>query len=57
VLDVESANIYQAGRTWDSRYGVVFFPQSWIINGVPVRGASAYDGSASIRSASSGHDS
>lgn len=43
VLEVETANIYQAGRTWNSRYGIVFFPQRWIVNGVPVRGASEYD--------------
>jgi lipopolysaccharide transport system ATP-binding protein len=32
-LDIESANIYSAGRTFDSRWGIVFFPQSWHLNG------------------------
>jgi lipopolysaccharide transport system ATP-binding protein len=50
VLEVETANIYQSGRSLDSRYGILFFPQRWVINGVPVRGTSEYDGSVSAPS-------
>ncbi len=57
ALEVESANIYQAGRTWDSRYGIAFFPQRWILNGVPVSGASEYDPSASTPSSPPRDDS
>jgi lipopolysaccharide transport system ATP-binding protein len=34
-LDVEEAPIYGSGRRLDSRYGLVFFPQRWRINGIP----------------------
>ena len=50
VLEVETANIYQSGRSLDSRFGIVFFPQRWVLNGVPVRGSSEYDGSISAPS-------
>jgi lipopolysaccharide transport system ATP-binding protein len=33
-IDVESANIYNSGRTLDSRSGVVFFPQRWRTHGL-----------------------
>ena len=33
-LDVETANIYNAGRTLDSRFGIVHFPQRWRLQGV-----------------------
>jgi lipopolysaccharide transport system ATP-binding protein len=32
-LDIETANIYNSGRSFDSRWGIVFFPQSWRLNG------------------------
>lgn len=35
-LDVESGNIYGSGRLCDSRSGIVFFPQRWNLNGVPL---------------------
>jgi len=35
-LDVEHANIYNSGRQFDSRAGVVFFPQRWHFNGKPL---------------------
>jgi lipopolysaccharide transport system ATP-binding protein len=30
-LEVEAADVYRSGRTLDSRYGLVYFPQRWII--------------------------
>jgi lipopolysaccharide transport system ATP-binding protein len=33
-LDVAESNIYNSGRTFDSRYGLVFFPQRWNLGGV-----------------------
>ncbi len=33
-LDIEEASIYDAGRVVDSRYGIVFFPQRWRLEGV-----------------------
>jgi homopolymeric O-antigen transport system ATP-binding protein len=35
-LDIEQTNIYKSGRRFDSRYGIVFFPQHWKLNGVRV---------------------
>ena len=35
-LEVENANIYSSGHTLDSRFGVVFFPQRWRLDGIPV---------------------
>jgi hypothetical protein len=29
TFEVERANIYQSGRDFDSRFGIVFFPQKW----------------------------
>lgn len=34
TLDVEDANIYGSGRKFDSRHGIVFFPQKWNLTGV-----------------------
>lgn len=39
-LDVESANIYNSGRTIDSSSGIAFFPQRWRLYG-PGEGQSA----------------
>ncbi|MGB7218696.1 MAG: ABC transporter ATP-binding protein [Vicinamibacterales bacterium] len=36
-LDVEPGNIYRSGRVIDSRYGIVYFPQTWHLN--PLRAA------------------
>jgi lipopolysaccharide transport system ATP-binding protein len=33
VLEVEIANLFQSGRTPDSRMGVVYFPQRWRVRG------------------------
>lgn len=33
-LDIEEAPIYGSSRAIDSRYGVVFFPQSWRFDGI-----------------------
>ena len=33
-IDIESADIYGSGRTIDSRFGLVFFPQRWKLDGV-----------------------
>jgi lipopolysaccharide transport system ATP-binding protein len=30
-LEVEAADVYRSGRTLDSRYGLVYFPQRWVI--------------------------
>lgn len=30
-LEVEAADVYRSGRTLDSRFGLVYFPQRWII--------------------------
>jgi lipopolysaccharide transport system ATP-binding protein len=35
ALDVEPADIFQSGRMPDSRYGLVFFPQRWIVPALP----------------------
>jgi lipopolysaccharide transport system ATP-binding protein len=35
-LDVETGNVYGSGRAYDSRSGIVFFPQRWNLNGVPL---------------------
>ncbi|MGB2589052.1 MAG: ABC transporter ATP-binding protein [Candidatus Acidiferrum sp.] len=32
-LEVESANIYNSGHSLDSRFGIVFFPQRWRLEG------------------------
>lgn len=34
TLEVEKANIYQSGKDFDSRCGVVFFPQKWNLSGI-----------------------
>ncbi len=33
-LEVEQANIYGSGKQLDSRYGFVFFPQTWRMEGI-----------------------
>jgi lipopolysaccharide transport system ATP-binding protein len=33
-LEIEQSNIYNAGRTFDSRFGIAFFPQRWNLSGV-----------------------
>jgi lipopolysaccharide transport system ATP-binding protein len=33
-LDIESGTIYGSARTIDSRFGIVFFPQKWSLEGV-----------------------
>ena len=33
-LDVETASIYGSSRSWDSRAGIVFFPQRWHFDGM-----------------------
>ena len=42
-LDVETANIYNSSRSFDSRYGIVFFPQRWLLNGESLSGVVARD--------------
>ena len=34
-LEVELANVYRSGKNIDGRFGVVYFPQKWILPGVP----------------------
>lgn len=34
TLEVEKANIYRSGKDFDSRCGIVFFPQRWNLAGV-----------------------
>lgn len=34
MLEVEMANIYQSGKEFDSRCGIVFFPQRWNLSGI-----------------------
>jgi len=36
-LDVEAASIYGSSRSFDSRVGIVFFPQRWRLDGVSCR--------------------
>jgi hypothetical protein len=36
-LDVGSSNAYGSGRGLDSRYGIVFFPQEWKLDGLRLR--------------------
>ena len=31
TLEVEMANIFDSGRTIDSRFGIVYFPQKWVL--------------------------
>ena len=33
TLEVETANIYNSGKSLDSRCGIVFFPQAWNLSG------------------------
>lgn len=33
-LEVELANVYSSGKALDSRYGIVYFPQRWNLDGV-----------------------
>ena len=35
-LDVETASIYGSSRAWDSRAGIVFFPQRWRFEGMGI---------------------
>ncbi|MFZ0634790.1 MAG: ABC transporter ATP-binding protein [Candidatus Acidiferrales bacterium] len=35
-LDIESSDIYESGRTLDSRSGIVYFPQRWLLNNKPL---------------------
>ena len=34
VLEIQTANVYRSGRTIGSRYGLVFFPQEWRLDGL-----------------------
>jgi lipopolysaccharide transport system ATP-binding protein len=34
TLEVETANIYNSGKSLDSRCGIVFFPQKWNLSGI-----------------------
>jgi lipopolysaccharide transport system ATP-binding protein len=47
-LDIEPANIYQSGKTLDSRFGVVFFPQRWNLHGLNVENAASFSASPSL---------
>jgi lipopolysaccharide transport system ATP-binding protein len=33
-LEVELANVYSSGKVLDSRYGIVYFPQRWRLEGI-----------------------
>lgn len=33
TLEVDTANIYNSGKSLDSRCGIVFFPQKWNLSG------------------------
>jgi lipopolysaccharide transport system ATP-binding protein len=33
-LEVELANVYASGKALDSRYGIVYFPQRWHLDGI-----------------------
>jgi homopolymeric O-antigen transport system ATP-binding protein len=33
-LEVELANVYSSGKSLDSRYGIVYFPQRWRLDGL-----------------------
>jgi Wzt-like putative exopolysaccharide export protein len=52
-LDVDLANVYSSGKTLDSRYGIVYFPQRWILDGLRPTSASQTDG-ASVGSPANG---
>lgn len=43
TLEVEKANIYQSGKDFDSRCGIVFFPQRWNLSGAECRVADSAD--------------
>ena len=34
TLEVEDANIYGSGRRFDSRFGILYFPQQWSLSGL-----------------------
>jgi len=38
TLEVERANIYKSGKDFDSRCGIVFFPQKWDLSGMHADG-------------------
>jgi lipopolysaccharide transport system ATP-binding protein len=50
-LDVENANIYSSGRTFDSSFGIAFFPQQWRLSGARMVTVSsqAEDGSHAVQ--------
>jgi lipopolysaccharide transport system ATP-binding protein len=47
TLEVDQANLFQSGRTVDSRFGIVFFPQKWNLAGV----SGQAEGSSAVASA------
>jgi lipopolysaccharide transport system ATP-binding protein len=34
LLEIELANVYSSGKALDSRYGIVYFPQRWHLEGI-----------------------
>lgn len=48
-LDVETASIYGSSRSWDSRAGIVFFPQRWRFDGIGVEAVSTAEGTTAAR--------
>jgi lipopolysaccharide transport system ATP-binding protein len=36
-IEVELANVYSSGKALDSRFGIVYFPQRWNLDGIPVK--------------------
>jgi lipopolysaccharide transport system ATP-binding protein len=47
-LDIEAAPIYGSSRPIDSRYGIVFFPQRWRLDGIPAVQLSAPAGPVGV---------
>jgi len=33
-LEIELANVYRSGRSIDARFGIVYFPQRWNLDGM-----------------------
>ncbi|MGC1616709.1 MAG: ABC transporter ATP-binding protein [Candidatus Acidiferrum sp.] len=36
-IEVELANVYSSGKSLDSSLGIVYFPQRWNLDGIPIR--------------------
>lgn len=49
-LEVEPSSIYESNRVLDSRYGIVYFPQRWNLNGLSLDSTRRVVGESSLKS-------